>query len=246
MPLLLLLACMARVAAQAQPAAQPQSAPPPAGRDHKADEHQKAIDDLAWHFKLGSIAAIDKVAYTSLPPAKEGNPTGQGAGNPVVVRAYTFVPKTLDRTRKHPLLIYAHGGVHSNFNTSSAHVIAELVEQGYVVIAPDYRGSTGYGRDFYELIDYGGREVDDVHAARAWALDALPFLDPARVGILGWSHGGLITLMSIFQHPGDYAVAYAGVPVSDLVARMGYKPAAYQRLFSAPDHIGKTAADNVP
>jgi len=51
------------------------------------------------------------------------------------------------------------------------------------------------------------------------------------VGILGWSHGGMITLMNIFEHPTDYKVAYAGVPVSDLVARMGYK-GAVTRIFS--------------
>jgi len=70
-------------------------------------------------------------------------------------------------------------------------------------------------------------------------------LDPERVGIMGWSHGGMITLMNLFDHPKDYKVGYAGVPVSDLVARMGYKGDGYRELFSAPYHIGKTAEDNV-
>jgi dipeptidyl aminopeptidase/acylaminoacyl peptidase len=51
--------------------------------------------------------------------------------------------------------------------------------------------------------------------------------------------------MNIFEHPRDYAAAYAGVPVSDLVARMGYKGPAYEALFAAPGHIGKTARDDV-
>jgi dipeptidyl aminopeptidase/acylaminoacyl peptidase len=51
--------------------------------------------------------------------------------------------------------------------------------------------------------------------------------------------------MNIFEHPQDYKVAYAGVPVSDLVARMGYKSQGYRDLFSAPYHIGKTAEENV-
>ena len=55
----------------------------------------------------------------------------------------------------------------------------------------------------------------------------------------------MITLMNIFEHPADYKVAYAGVPVSDLVARMGYKDQGYRDLFSAPYHLGKSAADNV-
>lgn len=53
----------------------------------------------------------------------------------------------------------------------------------------------------------------------------------------------MITLMNLFAHPGAYAVGYAGVPVSDLVARMGYKGDGYRRIFAG--HIGKTAEDNV-
>lgn len=203
------------------------------------------IDNLMWFQMVGPVADVDIVRYTSLPPARERNPTGQGAGNPLIITAYTFLPKKLDRARKHPLLVYAHGGVHANMSTSSAHVIRELVEQGYCVIAPDYRGSTGYGGGLYRQIDYGGRENDDVFAARNWMLETHSFLDPKRVGILGWSHGGMITLMNLFQHPEAYVVGYAGVPVSDLVARMGYKSDAYQRLFSADYHIGKSAEDNV-
>ena len=55
----------------------------------------------------------------------------------------------------------------------------------------------------------------------------------------------MITLMNAFEHPDGYAAAYAGVPVSDLVARMGYKTEAYRRTFSANYHIGKDANDNV-
>jgi dipeptidyl aminopeptidase/acylaminoacyl peptidase len=51
--------------------------------------------------------------------------------------------------------------------------------------------------------------------------------------------------MNIFRHPKDYQVAYAGVPVTDLVARMGYKGPGYEELFSAKYHIGKPARDNV-
>ena len=147
--------------------------------------------------------------------------------------------------RKYPLLVYVHGGVHSNFGSGGYAIVREMIEQGYVILAPDYRGSTGYGRDFWQQIDYGGLEVEDVHAGRGWALEAYPFIDPQRVGILGWSHGGLITLMNIFSHPQDYKVAYAGVPVSDVIARMGYKSQSYRDLFSAPYHIGKTADENV-
>ncbi len=199
-----------------------------------------------WHTKLGDVAEIDKVALTGPPPAKEPNPTGQGAGNPLVFHAYTFIPKKLDRSRKQPLVVFVHGGVHSNFTTeSSAHIIRELMNEGYTVVSPDYRGSTGYGAAFWRAIDYGGRENDDVWSARNWMLETYSFLDPQRVGIIGWSHGGMITLMNLFEHGESFACGYAGVPVSDLVARMGYKGAAYEQLFAADYHIGKPARDNV-
>ena len=71
------------------------------------------------------------------------------------------------------------------------------------------------------------------------------FVDAERVGILGWSHGGLIALMAVFDHPDKFQVAYAGVPVSDLVARMGYQTQDYRDLYSADYHVGKTADEDV-
>ncbi len=205
----------------------------------------RQLDELLLRQRLGDIAEVDLVRFTGPPKRVEPNPTGQGAGNPLPISAYTFVPTGLDQGAKHPLIVFPHGGVHSRFGAGAANVVRELLERGYVVIAPDYRGSTGYGRAFYEAIDYGGREVDDTAAARDCALALYPFLDPARVGIVGWSHGGMIALLSIFAEPAAYAVAYTAVPVSDLVARMGYKSATYQRLFSAPYHLGKTAEHDV-
>jgi dipeptidyl aminopeptidase/acylaminoacyl peptidase len=205
----------------------------------------KDIDDLMWFRQLEDVADIDKVRYTGPPPRINANPTGQGAGNPVIVTAYTFVPKRSASAGKLPMIVFVHGGVHGDFETSAAHVVRELVQQGYAVIAPDYRGSTGYGQGYWRLIDYGGLENEDVFAGKQWMVENYPNIDAQRVGIIGWSHGGMITLMNIFEHPQDYKVAYAGVPVSDLVARMGYKSQGYRDLFSAPYHIGKTAEENV-
>jgi dipeptidyl aminopeptidase/acylaminoacyl peptidase len=206
---------------------------------------QKSIDDVLWYNKIGDIASIDKVRMTGPPPRFVPNPTAQGANNPVVFWSYTFIPKGIDEKKKHPLLVYVHGGVHSNMGTSSANIIRELVRQGYIVVAPEYRGSTGYGESFYKLIDYGGLEVEDTYASRNWMVENCGLVDTKRVGIIGWSHGGLHTLMNIFFHPEAYQVAYAGVPVSDLVARMGYKTDQYRSDFAADYHIGKTAYDNV-
>ena len=198
-----------------------------------------------WQLKMQDIAIVDKVAFTSTPQAKPRVPTAPGATNPIVVNAYTFIPKSLDRTKKQPLVIFVHQGIHASFDTHDAHVARELVEQGYTVVATDYRGSSGYGQQFYDQLDYGGREVDDVWAGAEWALDNFDFIDPKRVGIVGWSHGGMITLLSIFERPTKFAVAYAGVPVSDIIFRLGYQNDGYRSIFSSQNHIGKTVRDDI-
>ena len=207
---------------------------------------QKKIDDVLWFERVGDLAEVDKVYIPTLPVPKE--PTTYGIANerhPFRMWTYVFVPRGLDRGRKHPLLLLPHGGVHGDFDTYYTHVVRELIGQGYVVVAPEYRGSTGYGRAYQQAIDYGGLEVDDVVAARRWALASYSFCDPGRVGILGWSHGGLIALFAAFDHPDEFQAAYAGVPVSDLVARLGYQTDEYRKLFSAPHHIGKSVGEAV-
>src|SRR6056297_1733938 len=212
---------------------------------HRLDVLEKAVDDVLWYNKVGDVAHIDKVYITGPPLWKEDNPDAQGAGNPVKFRSYVFIPKGIDIDKKYPLIVFPHGGVHSDFNTYYAHIIRELMAQQYIVVAAEYRGSTGYGKRHYEKIDYGGLEVEDVDASRQYMLDNYSLVDEGRVGIMGWSHGGLITLHNIFDYPDNYHVAFAGVPVSDLIARMGYKTQGYRDLYSADYHIGKTAYADV-
>ena len=224
-------------------AAQQQPANPPASAedlDRGFEQTVKDIDDVLWYFKTGDVANIDKVLIASSKPVRMKNATGQGAGNPLIIPVYVFTPKNLHG--KAPLIVFVHGGVHGDFETSYAHIIRELMGEGYVVVAPEYRGSTGYGEELYEQIDYGGAEVDDVKSARDWAVENLPQVDGKRVGIIGWSHGGYQTLMNILTWPDAYQVAYAGVPVSDLVQRMGYKSAGYRKTFE--EFIGKQAVDD--
>ncbi len=215
-------------------------------RDYNADFLVKQIEIQRWYTQLGDIAEVSEIRYTSAPPHRPQNPTAPGAKNPMVIRAMTFVPKNLDKSKKQPLIVFAHQGIHSDFGHDYEYgVVKSLVQQGYSVIGPDYRGSTGYGAAFFNAIDYGGLEVEDVFQARAWMLDNYSFLDEKRVGMIGWSHGGMITLMNVLLHPGAYAVAYAGVPVTDLVLRLGYHDASYQAIFSAQTHIGKTVRGDI-
>ncbi len=213
--------------------------------EHRLDQIEKSIDDIIWRQNLGDVCYIDKVYMTGPPLWKEKNPTAQGAGNPVKFWSYIFIPKDLDQSKKYPLIVFPHGGVHSNFSTYYTHIVKELIYQKYIIVAAEYRGSTGYGKEHYEKIDYGGLEIEDVNSSRKYMIDNYDFVDEDRIGIIGWSHEGLIALMNIIEHPENFNVAFAGVPVSDLIARMGYKTQDYRDLYSADYHIGKTAYDDV-
>ena len=63
-------------------------------------------------------------------------------------------------------MVWVHGGVHGDWESRLFPFVREAIERGYVIIAPDYRGSTGYGDAFYKVIDYGGYEIDDVDERR--------------------------------------------------------------------------------
>lgn len=212
---------------------------------HRLDILQKQIDDLMWHERVGDIAYIDKVYIYGPPPANIPNPAAKGANNPVKFWTYVFLPSNLEEGKKYPLIVLPHGGVHGDFTTYYTHIVRELLAQQYIVAAPEYRGSTGYGEAFYKQIDYGGKENDDVLACRNYMVEEYEMVDSKRVGIMGWSHGGMISLFNIFDHPDAYQVAFAGVPVSDLVARMGYMKQSYRDLFEADYHIGASAHDNL-
>ncbi len=212
--------------------------------EHRLDELEKNIDDLMWFQKVGDVAFIDKVFMTGPPKWKELDTTDPGAGNPVKIWSYVFIPKNIDYSKKYPLIVFPHSGVHANFSTYYSHIIKELIAQQYIIVSAEYRGSTGYGKAHYKKIDYGGREIDDVDSSRKYMLDNYEFVDPERVGIVGWSHGGLISLMSIFNYPENYKVAFAGVPVSDLITRLNYMDEDYRKLYFADYHIGQTVEEN--
>lgn len=211
------------------------------GTDRGFEETLRTADDLLWYYRLGEVANVDKFRIASSKPRREKNATAQSAGNAIVFPVYVFWPKNLKG--KAPMLVFAHGGVHGRLTVEYAHIFQEAIERGYVIVSPEYRGSIGHGGDLRDQIDYGGTEIDDTHDARDWAVENLPFVDGSRVGIFGWSHGGFHTLMNIFQWPDDYRVAYAGVPVSDLVARLAYTGDGYREMFK--DFVGKDVEENV-
>jgi dipeptidyl aminopeptidase/acylaminoacyl peptidase len=154
------------------------------------------------------------------------------------IPAYVYQPLQKRGARGHAALIWVHGGVHGRWTESYWPFIREAVERGYVVIAPEYRGSTGYGETHHNAIDYGGYEVEDATSAYDWMLANLPHVDPERVGIMGWSHGGYISILAVTArgaHP--FKAAVANVPVTNLFFRLSYKGPGYQRSFATQERL---------
>jgi len=138
------------------------------------------------------------------------------------VPATLMVSKTLDRTKKHPALVWIHGsGSDQNFlgwHPGSYRMYYSLcqyfAQQGYVILTPDYRGSSGYSRDWSSgvYMSVGVGDTADV-AAGADYLKTLSYVDPDRIGVFGLSYGGFLTLQAVTTDPTLWraAIDVAGV-----------------------------------
>ena len=155
----------------------------------------------------------------------------------MTVPAYLFQPLVKRGPKGHAAMIWVHGGVHSNWGVTMWPFVREAVERGYIIVTPNYRGSTGYGAAHYNAIDYGGKEVDDVLSAVEF-LRTLPHVDQDRLGVMGWSHGGFIASHLVFRDSHPFKAAAAIVPVTNLVFRLSYKGPGYQRSYSTQAAIG--------
>lgn len=167
---------------------------------------------------------------------------GYPATDQLTIPAYLFSP--FDTSTRRPVLFFVHGGIHADFGLGHISQVRDLVRRGYVIVAPEYRGSTGYGRRFYEAIDYGGLEVDDVIAARDYLAREVRWADLDRAAILGYSHGGYIALLAVLRRPELFRAAVAHVPVANLPARMRTHSEEYQALFAAQPAYGGTLTEN--
>jgi dipeptidyl aminopeptidase/acylaminoacyl peptidase len=192
---------------------------------------EKNLKDIQFRQLAEGFMQVEKVRY--------------GAPDGMIIPAYIFRPLQVKGAKQHPALVWVHGGVHGDLDLFYLDFMKPLIAQGYVIIAPEYRGSTGYGRSHYEAIDYGGKEVEDCIAGRDYLADFVPEVNPQKIGIIGWSHGGFITLHAIFRQPEKFKVAVEVVGVADLVERMGYKTDSYRRTFAEQKGFGGTASQKL-
>jgi dipeptidyl aminopeptidase/acylaminoacyl peptidase len=178
-----------------------------------------------------------------------------------VISALVWMPFNLARNGHAPAVVMPHGGPPGQSKDVFDRTAIALASRGYVVIAPNPRGSTGYGRAFMEAnrLDLGGGDLDDdVYAVRF--LVATVYIDAAKIGITGGSYGGFLTLMALGKTPKlwaagveeygivnwfsmyekssverrQYLISVMGDPVKDKASYVAHSPLTYLAELKAP------------
>jgi dipeptidyl aminopeptidase/acylaminoacyl peptidase len=156
---------------------------------------------------VGGVRSQDMVEpYLVHYPSKDGKWT---------ISAFVYAPYNLPRNGQHPAIVYVHGGPTAQTMNSFNRFVQYMANQGYIVIAPNYRGSTGYGKEFQQanLFDMGGGDLQDVLAAADW-IQQTGYVDPKKLILMGGSYGGYLTMMGVSKAADMWA---AGVPIVPFV-----------------------------
>jgi dipeptidyl aminopeptidase/acylaminoacyl peptidase len=127
------------------------------------------------------------------------------------IPAFLYVPPDLAADQRIPCIINVHGGPESQTRATFNPIIQYFVQRGYAVLAPNVRGSSGYGRTYVHLDDVRLRmdSVKDLAAAVAW-LQESGQIDARRIAVMGGSYGGFMTLAAVTSQPTLWA---AGVDI---------------------------------
>ncbi|MCH7602906.1 MAG: S9 family peptidase [Planctomycetes bacterium] len=197
----------------------------PEGDRHERLSKRKAERDKKFTELCADVMDMKKATYASSVDGME-------------IPVYVFQPLKRIGGQTYPALVWIHGGVHGDLDPEHYFpFLKDAVERGYVVVCPEYRGSTGYGKEHYDAIDYGGYEVEDCLSAVDYIRNELPYVDLDRLGMIGWSHGGFITLHAMARDHETFKCAAAHVPVTNLVFRLSYKGPRYQEAFRTQERI---------
>jgi len=159
------------------------------------------------HSLIGGVRSEEMVEPSLVHyPSKDGRWT---------ISAFVYVPFNLPRNGQHPAIVYVHGGPTAQTMNTFNRFVQFMANQGYLVIAPNYRGSTGYGKEFQQanLFDMGGGDLQDVLAAADW-IKQTGYVDPKKLILMGGSYGGYLTMMGVTKAPELWA---AGVPIVPFV-----------------------------
>ena len=161
------------------------------------------------------LGAVERFAYVS----SDGAP----------IEGFVLYPPVYKKGRKYPGLLSIHGGPMGQFSYGFSAEEQLLASEGYVVIMPNPRGSSGYGQKFLSAIyqDWGGIDYEDVVASMDHAIGE-GWVDPDRIGVFGWSYGGMMT-NHVITKTDRFKAAITGASATLYMANYGHDQ--YQRWW---------------
>jgi dipeptidyl aminopeptidase/acylaminoacyl peptidase len=151
------------------------------------------------------------------------------------ISAFVYMPFNLQKDGRNPAVVMVHGGPTGQSVNSFNRLVQYLANQGYIVIAPNFRGSSGFGTEFQyaNRYDWGGGDLQDVVASAEW-LKKTGYVDPKKLVIMGASYGGYMTMMGLTKTPEMWAAGVSIVPFVSLFTEFQNEDAGlreYDRFF---------------
>jgi dipeptidyl aminopeptidase/acylaminoacyl peptidase len=213
--------------------------------------------------KTGSATQLTRLGLASIDPARlpKAEVVHYKSYDGTVISALLWMPFNLARDGRAPAVLFPHGGPNLQALDVFDPTPLALASRGFVVIAPNVRGSSGYGRAFEKAnhMDLGGGDLKDEIAARQFLINT-GYVDAKRIGITGGSYGGFMTLMAIAKTPNlwaagvdeygiidwrgiwlhadlpdrQYLESYLGDPVKNKDAYTASSPLTYMKNVRAP------------
>jgi dipeptidyl aminopeptidase/acylaminoacyl peptidase len=170
-----------------------------------------------------SAETLDGVARASVEKLRFESADG------TPIEAFFVRPANFDDSKRYPTILWLHGGPASQFTFNYSPVAQLYAANGYVVIMPNPRGSTGYGQEFAmgTVARWGQKDFEDVMAAVDYGIE-LGMVDPDRMGVGGWSYGGILTNYVITQTT-RFKAAMSGASLGLVTANYGHDH--YQLMY---------------
>ncbi|MHA1874485.1 MAG: prolyl oligopeptidase family serine peptidase [Candidatus Heimdallarchaeaceae archaeon] len=173
---------------------------------------------ISYNLKSGEITELIPSPINELEQSifVEDEYIEYNSTNGLTIGAILYKPKNIQKGEKLPALIEVHGGPTAQVLRTFSIFSQILVNKGYVLLRPNFRGSTGYGKQFRELNikDIGGGDLEDI-AAGVEYLKNLEYVDSNRIGIFGASYGGYMTYLATTKKPDLWKLGVASVGITD-------------------------------
>ena len=161
--------------------------------DMDSKELKKLTETLNPEINANDMVAAEVVRY----PSFDG----------LEIPAIYYKPIDATKRNKVPALVWVHGGPGGQSRTGYSSFIQYLVNHGYAILAVNNRGSSGYGKTFYKMDDlnHGDKDLKDCIWGKKW-LQAQDYIDTEKIGIIGGSYGGYMTMAAMTFTPDEFKV----------------------------------------